>query len=74
LTIGNHAFGKLESLSVTALSYGPSYKFFGKERYTIESETELPDGKVEVTMDYVQKPRKKDNPSVGGSVTLSVDG
>ncbi len=50
------------------------YNFFGKDRYTIASETALPDGEVEVTMDYVQKPGKEDNPSIGGSVTLSVNG
>jgi arylsulfatase len=50
------------------------YNFFGKERYSVESETELPEGEVEVTMDYEQKPGKEDNPSVGGSVTLSVNG
>jgi arylsulfatase len=50
------------------------YNFFGKERYAIASETELPEGDIEVTMDYVQKPVNEGNPSIGGSVTLSVNG
>ncbi|WP_231943694.1 sulfatase-like hydrolase/transferase [Aeoliella mucimassa] len=50
------------------------YNFFGKERYIIASKSKLPDGDVEVTMDYVQNPNKQDNPSIGGAVTLSVNG
>jgi len=50
------------------------YNFFGKERYTVTSDSKLPGGNVEVTMDYVQKPGKDDNPSIGGSVTLKVNG
>ncbi len=50
------------------------YNFFGKERNKIVSAAKLPSGKVQVEMDYQQKPITKANPAVGGTVTLSVNG
>ena len=50
------------------------YNFFGKERTKIVSAAKLPSGKVQVEMDYQQKPVTKTNPAVGGTVTLSVNG
>lgn len=50
------------------------YNYFGKERKKIVADSELPAGKVEVAMDYEQKPVTKTNPVVGGKVTLTVNG
>ncbi|MFI4849475.1 MAG: hypothetical protein ACIAZJ_10290 [Gimesia chilikensis] len=50
------------------------YNFFGKERKKIVSAAKLPSGKVQVEMDYQQKPVTQANPAVGGTVTLSVNG
>ncbi|MCC9606185.1 sulfatase-like hydrolase/transferase [Blastopirellula sp. JC732] len=50
------------------------YNFFGKERKKIVADSKLPSGKVEVEMDYQQYPVTKNDPAVGGTVTLSVNG
>ncbi|QDV18755.1 Arylsulfatase [Gimesia panareensis] len=50
------------------------YNFFGKERKKIVAAADLPSGKVEVEMDYQQKPITKTNPAVGGTVTLTING
>ncbi|KAA5542709.1 sulfatase-like hydrolase/transferase [Roseiconus nitratireducens] len=50
------------------------YNFFGKERNRVVSDTKLPSGEVEVAMDYQQKPVTKDNPAIGGTVSLTVNG
>jgi arylsulfatase len=50
------------------------YNFFGKDRNKIVSDSTLPSGDVEVSMDYVQKPVPKDDLAAGGTVTLSING
>jgi arylsulfatase len=50
------------------------YNFFGKQRTAITSDTALPNGKVEVTVDYVQKPVEASDPARGGSVTMKING
>jgi len=50
------------------------YNFFGKERTVITSSVALPKGNVEVSMDYLQKEITKQDPAVGGAVTLTVNG
>ena len=43
------------------------YNFFGKKRTAITSDTDLPKGKVNVTVDYVQKPVDKSHPARGAA-------
>jgi arylsulfatase len=50
------------------------YNFFGRQRTAIASDTELPKGKIEVMVDYVQKPVDESDPARGGSVTLKING
>lgn len=50
------------------------YNFFGKERYKIQSSAQLPSGDVEVTAHYEQNPVPENNPSMGGMLTLMING
>lgn len=50
------------------------YNFFGKERTKIESDSRLPAGDVRVSMKYEQKPVPENDPAIGGTVVLMVNG
>ncbi|WP_010483544.1 arylsulfatase [Pseudomonas sp. S9] len=51
-----------------------TYSFFGKESYHLVSEEQLPQGNVEVTMNYEQLPFKPFVESTGGTAELFING